>query len=108
MKTYPGLVQILAVFLALLSAVLLVGCGGSVSPFDSVPVSGKVTYEDGSAIPLGGMQLTFHSQVPPQNGMHPRPGVVGVKGDGTFENVTSYKFADGLVLGKHKVVVIAK
>lgn len=54
------------------------------------------------------MQLSFHSLVPPKDGMHPRVGVVGVGADGSFEKVTSYKYADGLVLGKHKVAIICR
>ena len=87
---------------------MLAGCGGSGSPFESVPVSGKVTYEDGSLIPVQGMKIYFHSQEPPKNGMHPRPATVGAGPDGTFKDVTTYKFADGLVLGKHKVSLVCQ
>jgi hypothetical protein len=86
--------------------IALGGCSGTGSPFDSVPVSGKVTYEDGSPIPVSGMTLYFFCQEPPQKGMHPRPASVGVGPDGTFSNVTTYKYADGLVLGKHKVAIV--
>jgi hypothetical protein len=84
------------------------GCSGSGSPFESVPVSGKVTYEDGSPIPVPGMTLFFHSMEPPRDGMHPRPATVGVGADGTFKDITTYKPADGLVLGKHKVSLVAQ
>lgn len=86
-------------------ALLLAGCGGTGSPFPSVPVSGKVTYEDGSLIPVQGMKIYFHCLEPPKNGMHPRPATVGVGADGMFKDVTTYKYADGLVLGKHKVTL---
>ena len=86
--------------------IALVGCSGTGSPFDSVPVSGKVTYEDGSPIPVSGMTLYFFCQEPPQKGMHPRPASVSVGPDGTFDTVTTYKYGDGLVLGKHKVAII--
>lgn len=85
----------------------LIGCGGSGNPFQSVPVSGKVTYEDGSQIPIGGMELYFYSQQAPVDGKHPRPAKVGVGSDGTFDKVTTYKYADGLVRGKHKVLIAA-
>jgi hypothetical protein len=96
-----------------LSAIVLLslamsGCGGSGSPFDSVPVSGKVTYEDGSPIPVQGMKLYFHCLEPPKNGMHPRPATVGTSSNGEFTDVTTYKYADGLVLGKHKVTILAQ
>lgn len=89
-------------------SVAIAGCSRSASPFESVPVSGKVTYEDGSPIPVPGMTIFFHSQEPPKDGMHPRPATVGVGPDGTFKDVTTYKFADGLVLGKHKVSLVAQ
>lgn len=91
-----------------LVVVLLVGCGGSGSPFKSVPVRGKVTYEDGTPIPVQGMKIYFHSLEPPKDGMHPRPATAGVGRDGTFENVTTHKYADGLILGKHKVSLVCQ
>jgi hypothetical protein len=51
------------------AALLLAGCGGTGNPFDSVPVSGKVTYEDGSVIPVQGMKVYFHCLEPPKDGM---------------------------------------
>lgn len=84
----------------------IVGCGGSSNPFQTVPVTGKVTYEDGSTIPVPGMKLFFHCLEPPQEGKHPRPAQVGVDADGNFKDVTTYKYADGLALGKHSVTVI--
>lgn len=86
--------------------VLVAGCGGSGSPFDSVPVSGKVTYDDGTPIPVQGMKVYFHCLEPPVDGNHPRPATVGVGADGTFNDVTTYKYADGLVLGEHKVSLV--
>lgn len=83
----------------------LSGCGSSGNPFESVPVSGKITYEDGSLIPVQGMRVFFHSLEPPKDGKHPRPAVVGVGADGTFKDVTTYKYADGLILGKYKVAL---
>ncbi len=85
------------------SAILLSGCNRSSSPFESVSVSGKVTYEDGSPIPV--TKLYFYSLQPPIDGMHPRPATVGVGPDGSFSDVTTYKYADGLVLGEHKVAL---
>lgn len=93
--------------LLLLALAACVGCSGGDSPFKSVPVTGKVLYDDGTPIPVAGMKVYFHSQQPPIDGKHPRPATVDVGADGTFENVTTYKFADGLVLGKHKVTLVA-
>ncbi|MEX2091259.1 MAG: hypothetical protein WD971_01215 [Pirellulales bacterium] len=83
-----------------------VGCGSG-NPWDPVRVSGKITYEDGSVIPVGGMRLYFMPQTPPIDAKtFPRQGVVGVNvSDGSFDKITTYKYADGLIPGKHKVIV---
>ena len=77
---------------------LLAGCGYK-EPFKYVRVSGKVTYEDGTPIPLDGLILTFISQSPPVDAKtYPRPGVTFVdKKTGKFHAVTSHKANDGLV-----------
>ena len=85
---------------------LLADCGRGGDPFSYVLVSGKVTYDDGSLIPAG-ILLTFY----PQGGSidtktHPRPGETSVdQATGEFHAVTSHKYHDGLVRGKHKVTV---
>ena len=84
-------------------SVLFAGCGSG-NPFESVPVSGKVTYEDGSPAPVG--KIFFKCLEEPKDGMYPRVASVPVQSDGTFENVTTYKFGDGLVIGKHKVSLV--
>jgi hypothetical protein len=98
-----------SVLLCLCVAVLSifnVGCG-SRGPFKYVRVSGKVSYEDGSPIP-GGCKATFISQdAAPVGNAYPRQGIANVNAEGEFESVTSYKYADGLVPGKHKVVIQA-
>lgn len=83
---------------------MMSGCGSG-SPFDYVPVSGRVTYEDGTTIP-GGFRLVFVAQdAAPVGTAHPRPAMASVGSDGKFSEVTSYKFGDGLIPGKHKVVI---
>jgi hypothetical protein len=94
--------------LAMGAYALAIGCGSGGNPFKSVPVSGKVTYEDGSPIPVSGIKIYFHSLLPPKDGMHPRPATAGVGPDGTFKDVTTYKYADGLVLGEHKVSLVCQ
>ena len=86
--------------------VFLAGCGGSGGSFKYVPVTGKVTYEDGTLIPVSGMRIYFHSLEPAMDGMHVRPGIGGIGSDGTFKDITTYKYADGLVLGKYKVSLV--
>jgi hypothetical protein len=88
------------------AVVVSLGCGQR-NAWTTVPVSGKITYEDGSLIPVGGMRLYFMSEAPPPDAKtFPRQGAVGVNvADGTFDKITTYKFADGLIQGKHKVIV---
>jgi len=96
-----------AAFAALAAALISFSGCGSGSPFKYVQVSGTVKYEDGSAIP-GGCRLVFNSvDAAPVGNAYPRPGMANVNADGTFNEVTSYKYGDGLVPGKHKVVVQA-
>lgn len=84
------------------------GCGSDV-PFDIVPVHGKLTYEDGSLIPADDITVIFNPVDPPRDGKMVAPGGrtnLNVA-DGTFSSVTSYRPNDGVLLGQHKIVVIA-
>lgn len=95
----------------LLAGMLLVclgGCGSS-DPFDTVPVSGKVTFEDGSSVPADGMSLVFSAQVESVDSRtHARPGQAAINvADGTFSEATTNKVGDGLILGKHTVKAFA-
>lgn len=89
----------------LLAVIASAGCGSG-SPFDYVKVNGTVQYEDGTSIPfVGETRLVFESQAPPiSETLHPRPAIAYVAEDGSFSVVTSYKYGDGLVRGKHKVI----
>ena len=88
----------------LLVCVLCIGCGSG-GPFDYVRVSGKITYDDGTPIP-GGCRLAFVAQdAAPVGNSYPRPGMANVDGEGKFDCATSYKYGDGLIPGKHKVVI---
>jgi hypothetical protein len=89
--------------LCIATVVLLTGCGPQ-SPFEYVPVSGKVTYEDGSPVTVG--KVFFVPDAPPKDGMHPRTATADLNADGTFASVTSYKPGDGIVPGKHKVAIM--
>ena len=93
-------------WLLLTLLVAIVGCGGG-EPFDYVKVSGKVTYDDGSLIRAGRIVVVFLSQAEGKSPtIQPRPGAaeVDVK-TGTFDFVTSHKYGDGIVPGKHKVLI---
>lgn len=86
---------------------LVAGCNSSDTSFGVVQVQGKVTYEDGSPIP--GVAVQFVPQTPPIDAKTvPRPGVADIADDGTIEYVTTYDYGDGLVPGKHKVIVKSK
>jgi hypothetical protein len=89
----------------LLAACLLGGCSSDI-PFPLVPIQGTITYEDGTPIP--GVYLQFVPQTPElDKKTYPRPGVAEVAGNGTIELVTTYNYADGIIPGKHKVIVMA-
>jgi hypothetical protein len=84
---------------------MCLGCGSG-SPFDYVEANGKVTYEDGTPIPSSSIRLQFSAQdAPAVEGAHPRPAVANVDAEGEFPCVTSYKYGDGLISGKHKVAI---
>src|SRR4051812_40252383 len=83
--------------------IVLAGCVSN-SPFKYVKVSGKIGYEDGTPIPVGGMELRFTAlDAPKLEKAYPRPAVARVNEKGEFERVTSYKYGDGLIPGRHKV-----
>jgi hypothetical protein len=78
-------------------------------PFDVVSVHGKVTYEDGSLIKADSILVTFNPIKTGQPGKIVPPGgqtYVNVQ-DGTFSGVSSRRKDDGLVVGRHKVVIVA-
>ena len=84
-----------------------IGCGSG-GPFDYVPVSGTVKYEDGTPFPADGIQLRFDAQDAPKvENAFPRPGLARLNAQGEFDSVTSYKYGDGLIPGKHKVAIEA-
>lgn len=96
--------------IAILILWLLSGAGcDSENPFSQVQVSGTLTYDDGTLIPAEMIILKFEpleksldAKTFPPAGMS----YVNVE-DGTFDVVTSHKYADGLVRGKHHVLVVA-
>lgn len=92
--------------LAVLCLLTLSGCWSG-EPFKYVKVHGKVSYEDGSLIPAGRLDLIFFRQDNTPKGKDwPRPGVAYVDiASGKFDSVTSHMVGDGLVPGKYKVVL---
>lgn len=73
-----------------------------------VPVSGKVTYEDGSLIPANRMELQFLTpESLARDKKYPRVAVAQVNTrDGTFSEATTWEHGDGLIEGELEVVLI--
>lgn len=86
----------------------LAGCGGG-APFKIVPVSGKVTYRDGSLIQADRIVVTFVPQGVEAAGKDAAAAATGEVNvaDGTFAGLTTQKHHDGAIVGKHKVLVQA-
>jgi len=94
-----------ALVLGLLAA--LAGCGSE--PFSFVPVTGKITYSDGSLIPGETIVVRFVPEQAAASGKDVAGAATGYLNpkDGTFSGVTTHKEADGVVPGRYKVVVLA-
>jgi hypothetical protein len=84
------------------------GCSSDM-PFDLLPVEGKVTYDDGSLIEAHSVLLTFNPVNPERSKKLVAPGgqTYLKMEDGTFSGVTSRKPNDGIVPGRHKVVLVS-
>ena len=81
------------------------GCGSS-EPFSYVPVSGRVVYDDGTPLPTS-VRVAFVSESPAADGKYrPRNAYGFTDQDGNFPVVTSHKYGDGIVPGKHKVLIL--
>jgi hypothetical protein len=90
-----------------LAVLVAVGCSKG-NPYDLVKVVGTVKYDDGSLIPADTIILKFEPEAAPIDAKtFPRKayGRVNVA-DGTFDTVTTHKYGDGIVVGKHKVLII--
>ena len=84
----------------------MTGCGAS-NPFDMAPVQGKITYEDGSVISGDRIEVEFTPQGEAIGNMTPKPGKANVSmADGTFTDVTTLDFNDGLIVGQHQVEAV--
>ncbi len=90
----------------LVAASLGLGCGRS-SRLPTIPVSGKVTYEDGSPVPANSIELQFltpQKLVEQKNFPHAAVARVNTR-DGTFSEMTTWQHGDGAIAGEHVVVV---
>jgi hypothetical protein len=95
--------------LAILAAgcALATGCGGA--PFAMAPVGGTLSYDDGSKVPGDRIVVTFVPQgIEAQGKAAAGAGRVEVDpATGQFETATTWKPRDGVLIGKHKVMVEA-
>lgn len=94
--------------LAMLLGFSLIGCG-SKTPFELTHIKGKVVCSDGSLIQADQILVQFVPQGIQNQGMNaPRAAETYADvSDGTFSDLTTWKFADGVMVGRHKVVVIS-
>ncbi len=94
--------------LIVVCTMLLAGCGGQENPFDTVPISGTVTYADGSPIDAAVVIVKLYPQdVTPVGEKFPREAETQLAPDGTFANIITAGFGDRVIVGRHKVVVEA-
>ncbi|MBN2295967.1 MAG: hypothetical protein JXM70_26280 [Pirellulales bacterium] len=86
----------------------LFGCGSG-APFSIEPVSGKVTYSDGSLIRADRIVVQFVPQGVEAVGKDKAAAAMGDVNvaDGTFAGLTTQNHNDGAIVGKHKVTVQA-
>jgi hypothetical protein len=84
---------------------MAVGCGVR-APYDISKVSGKITYHDGTLVKAARMSLRFIPQDPATGKFRPNPATAEVDLDtGMFDCATTWKYGDGVPVGRHKVVV---
>ena len=90
-----------------LAALAAPGCGGG-SPYKILPVTGKLTYSDGSLIPADQIRVTFVPQAEAiDQKTHARHGIAYLDEEtGEFTSMTTSKYGDGATVGKNKVQII--
>jgi hypothetical protein len=108
-RDWNALLRLAGRHVRLLTGLLLAiaGCGQR-APYTIVPVSGTVTYDDGTSIPGARVVVTFVPQIEAVNPKEfPRSGTTDLKPDGSFSEVTTWKHGDGVIPGAQKVTVIS-
>lgn len=91
---------------------LLIACGcGRHPPFEMVAVTGRILSRDEKPLNCPRLEVVF---IPDANeshtgGLGPRPARALVNvANGRFGDLTTWSAGDGVVAGKHKVLVIAR
>ncbi len=101
--------RVRVITLVLLNALVFVtGCGEK-APFELEAVSGTITHSDGSFIKADQILVKFVPQDIQAKGKDaPRASETFAEvADGTFGALTTWKHADGVMVGHHKVVVMS-
>jgi hypothetical protein len=97
--------QLTARLAALLCAALLAtGCAEE-NPFSTAPISGRITYEDGASIAASVVTVHFVPDVIDEK--HAPPGGATLGPDGSFAAASTFAREDGIVVGKHRLVLEA-
>jgi hypothetical protein len=97
-----------ALSVAALAALAACGCR-KVAQAPTIPVSGKVTYEDGSLVPANQMELKFVTTQPELYSQKDYPLAATARvdtRDGTFQEMTTWEHGDGVIAGEYDVEVL--
>lgn len=87
-------------------AALFSGCGKP-ERLPTIPVSGKVTYEDGSLVPANGMELRLLTPQKLIDEGYPVAATARIDTrDGKFTEATTWEHGDGVMAGEHEVEVV--
>ena len=82
------------------------GCGGQKRPFGLIPVSGRITCDDGKAIDAAVVKAVFVPQpASSDGGRHARPAEATLAADGSFAGVSTVAKNDGAIAGRYRVIL---
>lgn len=90
----------ISIVFVLISATTFAGCGKSIERPNTIPVSGKVTW-NGDPLPMGRVQFV------PSNPRQGRPAVGDIDQVGNYELMT-FQASDGVIPGSYKIFVDAR
>lgn len=97
-----------AATVAALVALAAWGCRKAVET-PTIPVSGQVTYDDGSLVPANQIELKFVAVNPDAYRAKDLPAFATARvdtRDGTFKAMTTWQFGDGVIPGEYDVEVL--